>query len=121
MRVFPSPLRGGVRGGGNPDATNGSPASLATKSFTGGPYFAFDRLGQSMTIWGVITTTLSTVLPAFGPLLGLDVTAELVRQLGDQIVVIVQAVGGLIGTILTIWGRARATTTLERKQITMNM
>ena len=46
MRVFPSPLRGGVRGGGNPDATNGSPASLATKSFTGGPYFAFDRLGQ---------------------------------------------------------------------------
>ncbi len=77
--------------------------------------------GQSMTIWGVIITTLSTVLPAFGPLLGLDVTAELVRQLGDQIVVIVQAVGGLIGTILTIWGRARATTTLERKQITMNM
>ena len=77
--------------------------------------------GQSMTIWGVIITTLSTVLPAFGPLLGLDITAELIRQLGDQIVVIVQAVGGLIGTILTIWGRARATTTLERKQITMNM
>jgi uncharacterized protein (TIGR02594 family) len=77
--------------------------------------------GQSMTIWGVIVTTLSTVLPAFGPLLGLDITAELVRQLGDQIVVIVQAVGGLVGTILTIWGRARATTTLERKQITMNM
>ena len=77
--------------------------------------------GQSMTIWGVIITTLSTVLPAFGPLLGLDITAELIRQLGDQIVVIVQAVGGLVGTILTIGGRARATTTLERKQITMNM
>ena len=77
--------------------------------------------GQSMTIWGVIITTLSTVLPAFGPLLGLDITAELIRQLGDQIVVIVQAVGGLVGTILTIWGRARATTTLERKQLTMNM
>ena len=55
-----------------------------------------------MTIWGVIITTLSTVLPAFGPLLGLDITAELIRQLGDQIVVVVQAVGGLIGTILTI-------------------
>ena len=49
--------------------------------------------GQSMTIWGVIITTLSTVLPAFGPLLGLDITAELVRQLGDQIVVIAQALG----------------------------
>ena len=77
--------------------------------------------GQSMTIWGVIITTLSTVLPAFGPLLGLDITAELIRQLGDQIVVVVQAVGGLIGTILAIWGRARATTSLERKQLTMNL
>ena len=77
--------------------------------------------GQSMTIWGVIVTTLSTVLPAFGPLLGLDITAELIRQLGDQIVVVVQAVGGLIGTILAIWGRARATTSLERKQLTMNL
>jgi hypothetical protein len=77
--------------------------------------------GQSMTIWGVIITTLSTVLPAFGPLLGLDITAELIRQLGDQIVVVVQAVGGLIGTILAIWGRARATASLERKQLTMNL
>ena len=40
-----------------------------------------------MTIWGAIITTLSTVLPAFGPLLGLNITAELVHQLGDQIVV----------------------------------
>ena len=72
--------------------------------------------GQSMTIWGVIITTLSTVLPAFGPLLGLDITAELIRQLGDQIVVVVQAVGGLIGTILTIWGRARATTSLNARR-----
>lgn len=77
--------------------------------------------GQSMTIWGVIITTLSTVLPAFAPLLGLDITAELIRQLGDQIVVIAQAAGGLVGTILAIWGRARATTALERKQITMTM
>ncbi|MBX9592483.1 MAG: TIGR02594 family protein [Hyphomonadaceae bacterium] len=77
--------------------------------------------GQSMTIWGVILTGLSTVLPAVGPLIGLDITAELIRQLGDQIVVLVQAIGGLIGTILTIWGRARATTALERKQLTMNL
>ena len=77
--------------------------------------------GQSVTIWGVIITTLSTVLPAFGPLIGLDITVELIRQLGDQIVVIAQALGGLIGTILTIWGRARATTSLERKQLTMNL
>jgi hypothetical protein len=44
-----------------------------------------------------------------------------VRQLGDQIVAVVQALGGLIGTILAIWGRARATAPLERRQLTMNL
>ncbi len=47
-----------------------------------------------MTIWGIIITTLSTVLPTLGPLLGLNITAELVHQLGDQVVVVVQALGG---------------------------
>ena len=77
--------------------------------------------GRSLTIWGVIITTLSTVLPVVAPVIGLDITAELVRQLGDQVVVVVQAAGGLAGTILTIWGRARATTSLERRQVTMNL
>jgi lysozyme family protein len=77
--------------------------------------------GSSMTIWGAAITTLSTVLPVVGPLIGLNVTAELVQQLGDQIVIVVQAVGGLVGTILTIYGRARATTTLERRQMTLTM
>ena len=54
--------------------------------------------GQSMTIWGVIVTSLSTVLPTFGPLLGLNVTAELVHTVGDQLVTVVQAIGGLIGS-----------------------
>jgi hypothetical protein len=77
--------------------------------------------GHSMTIWGAVITTLSTVLPAIGPLLGLDITPELARQLGDHVVLAVQAVGGLAGTILTIYGRARATTTLERRQLTLTM
>jgi hypothetical protein len=77
--------------------------------------------GKSLTIWGVIVTALSTVLPALGPLIGLDITAELVRQLGDQIVVVVQAIGGLIGIVLTIWGRARATTLLGRREVKINL
>jgi uncharacterized protein (TIGR02594 family) len=64
--------------------------------------------GHSMTVWGIIMTTLSAVLPTIGPLLGLNITAELVQQLGDQIVAVVQAVGALIGTVLTIYGRVRA-------------
>jgi len=38
--------------------------------------------GQSMTIWGAIITTLSTVLPVLGPALGIDITADLVREVG---------------------------------------
>jgi len=33
----------------------------------------------------------------------------------------VQALGGVIGTVLTIYGRMRATSSLERRQITLNM
>jgi lysozyme family protein len=73
--------------------------------------------GQSLTIWGALVTGLSTVLPVVGPLFGLDVTGDLVRELGDQSVALVQAVGGLAGTILTIYGRTRATTRLERRDL----
>ena len=47
--------------------------------------------GHSMTIWGVIITSLSTVLPTIGPLHGLNITADLVHQIGDQLVQVVQA------------------------------
>jgi hypothetical protein len=42
--------------------------------------------------WGI--TALSTVLPALGPALGIDITADLVHQLGEQVVQTVQVVGG---------------------------
>jgi len=70
--------------------------------------------GHSMTIWGAVITALSTVLPAVGPLIGLDIPPELVRQLGDQLLLAAQAIAGAIGTILTIYGRVRATTSLTR-------
>jgi hypothetical protein len=77
--------------------------------------------GHSMTIWGALVTGLSTVLPVVAPLVGLDLTPEVVRQLGDQSLLAVQAVGGLAGTILTIYGRMRATTALERRQIKLTL
>ena len=43
-------------------------------------------VGQSITIWGALITALSTVLPALGPVIGIDVTSDLVHELGDQIV-----------------------------------
>ena len=76
---------------------------------------------SSMTVWGAAITALSTVLPVVGPLLGLNITADLVQQLGDQIVLLAQAAGGVAGTILTIYGRARATTPLERRQVNVTL
>ena len=75
----------------------------------------------SMTVWGAVVTAVSTVLPVLGPLIGLHIPPELVLQLGDQVVLLVQAAGGVAGTILTIYGRARATTALERRQLTLTV
>jgi hypothetical protein len=77
--------------------------------------------GQSMTIWGAIITTLSTVLPVLGPALGIDITADLVREVGAEVVQTVQAVGGLVGTILTIYGRARTSQPLTQRAMSLKI
>ena len=77
--------------------------------------------GQSITIWGAIITGLSTVLPALGPAFGIDVTGDLVREAGEGIVQTVQAVGGLVGTIMTIYGRVRATKPLEQRNLQLKL
>jgi|GEM_PF-241007 len=77
--------------------------------------------GESMTIWGAALTAVTTVLPIVGPLVGLDVTADLIQQLGDQVTTLISAAGGVIGTIMTIFGRARATSRLQRREIKLTM
>ena len=73
--------------------------------------------GSSMTIWGAAITALSTVLPIIGPAIGVDVTPDIVRQAGEQVVAIFQAIGGLAGMLMTIYGRMRALQPLERRQM----
>ena len=77
--------------------------------------------GTSMTIWGTMITALSTVLPLFAPAIGLDITPELVKAIGDQLVTVAQAVGGLIGTAMTVYGRSRATSPLSRRQVQVSL
>jgi len=77
--------------------------------------------GESMTIWGALITAASTVIPALGPVIGLDITGEMVRQVGGQAVQAVQAIGGLAGTLLTIFGRFRATSRIERRPVTLQL
>lgn len=77
--------------------------------------------GQSMTIWGALITAAAAVLPTIGPLAGLDINAGLVRELGDQVLTLGQALIALVGTVLTIYGRTQAVLPLARRSITLKL
>ena len=75
----------------------------------------------SRTLWGAFITALAAVLPALGPLLGFTVPPELIHQLGDQVLLVAQALVGLAGIVLTIYGRVRAITPLERRRVILKL
>jgi hypothetical protein len=75
----------------------------------------------SRTVWGALITALAAVLPTLGPFLGFTIPPELIHQLGEQAILLVQALVALAGTILTIYGRVRATSPLERRPMTLKL
>lgn len=77
--------------------------------------------GESMTMWGALITAATTVIPVLGPIVGLDITGEMIRQLGTQGIQVAQAVGGLAGTLMTIYGRIRATSRIGLKPVTLQI
>ncbi len=77
--------------------------------------------GQSLTIWGTIVTGLATVLPIAGPLLGIEISADLVHQLGDGVVRAAQALAGVAGILMTIYGRTRAMQPLVRRDFLVKL
>lgn len=70
---------------------------------------------ESMTLWGALITTLSTVLPVIGPLFGLNLSAEIIEQIGQHVIEIIQALGGVAGIVMTVIGRMRATARLTSR------
>jgi lysozyme family protein len=76
--------------------------------------------GHSLTVWGAAVTA-AAILPALGPLIGLDITGETVRQIGSDVGVIAQAVAGVIGTLMTLYGRSRATAPLTRREMNVRL
>lgn len=77
--------------------------------------------GQSLTVWGAVITAAATVAPALGPLFGLDISGETVRQIGGQTAETMRAIAGLAGTFMTIFGRARATLPLVRRDVSLRL
>lgn len=70
---------------------------------------------QSLTIWGTLLTAITTVLPLVGVALGISITPELADEIGQNVILVIQAVGGLIGTLMALFGRARATALLQAR------
>ncbi|MGD9803811.1 MAG: TIGR02594 family protein [Hyphomicrobiaceae bacterium] len=77
--------------------------------------------GNSLTIWGTFITGLSTVAPTILSVFGFDIPSSLIEQLGADVVTVAQAVGGLIGTVMTIVGRTRAATPLARRPMSIRL
>ena len=103
-----------------PDTAPLSPPSIGTPSRTHTEQPA-KWWGHSITIWGTLITALCTVVPLIGPALGIDIKPELIRQLGDSFVVVAQAVIGLVGTVMALYGRVTATDQLQRRSITVQI
>lgn len=72
---------------------------------------------KSKTVWGALITAATTVLPIVGPFIGLNISADVIQQFGDQTMVVLQAVAGIFGTLLTLYGRATASLPLARQTL----
>ncbi len=77
--------------------------------------------GHSLTIWGALTTAAAAVLPVLGPALGLSLDGETVRQVGTETLAALQAMAALMGTVMTILGRVRASQPLERRNLVLKL
>ena len=77
--------------------------------------------GHSMTIWGALVSAAATIVPALGPVIGFDVSAEVIRQIGSEAAQAAQAIVGVLGTMLAIYGRARARRPLMRKMVRVKL
>jgi uncharacterized protein (TIGR02594 family) len=71
---------------------------------------------QSRTLWGTLITAAATVLPVIAPAIGVSLPADVIQTFGNQTITAVQAVAGVIGTALAIYGRFKASTMLSLRK-----
>jgi uncharacterized protein (TIGR02594 family) len=71
---------------------------------------------HSKTMWGTLITAAATVIPVLGPALGITLPADVITTFGDQALTAVQALTGLFGTVLAIYGRLNAASALTLRK-----
>jgi lysozyme family protein len=76
---------------------------------------------ESLTIWGTLITAISTVLPFIGPFVGLDISSAMIEQFGEAVAQLIQALGGVTGTFMAVYGRMRASSVLSQRQVSLSI
>ncbi len=76
---------------------------------------------ESKTIWGALITAAAAVVPVLGPLIGINLPGEVIRQAGEQLFSAAQVLGVLFGTLLTIYGRISAVQRLTRRVVNVKL
>lgn len=71
---------------------------------------------ESKTLWGTLITAAATVLPVIAPAIGVSLPADVIQTFGNQTLTAVQAVAGLFGTALAIYGRFKASSVLSLRK-----
>ncbi|MBS0270149.1 MAG: TIGR02594 family protein [Proteobacteria bacterium] len=71
---------------------------------------------QSKTLWGTLITAAATVLPVVAPTIGVSLPADVIQTFGDQVLTAVQALTGVFGTALAIYGRFTASSVLSLRK-----
>lgn len=76
---------------------------------------------HSKTIWGALITAAAAILPALGPLIGINLPGDVIRQAGEQLFSAAQVLGALFGTLLAIYGRVSAVERLTRRDVNVRI
>lgn len=102
----------------NPRETKGD-TNMTDTSTTAAPEAKW--WGRSMTIWGTLVTAASAILPMLAAAAGINLPRALIEQAGTELLTAVQAASVVIGTLLSIYGRFRASVPLERKTFAVKL
>lgn len=63
---------------------------------------------RSTTVWGILCTAATTLVPQIAPLFGVELPPDVVAAIGTETIALIQLAGGLMGTVVALVGRARA-------------
>ena len=69
-------------------------------------------IAKSVTMWGIFIMALTTILPAVGTMFGWSIVPADIAMLGKGGTDMLNGIGALIGFVMAVYGRMKATVPL---------